>query len=80
MNINRYLEKYKNILKEIGYSGHHLGIVADIAAYTLGANIIERHFTIDRTLKGTDHAASLEPDGLKKLCRDLNSILALNII
>ena len=74
LNINRYLEKYKKYFKEIGYSGHHLCIAADIAAYTLGANIIERHFTIDRTLKGTDHAASLEPDGLKKLCRDLNSI------
>ena len=74
LNINRYLEKYKNYFREIGYSGHHLGIAADIAAYTLGANLIERHFTIDRTLKGTDHAASLEPDGLKKLCRDLNSI------
>ena len=57
----------------IGFSGHHLGIAPDIAAYTLGANYIERHFTLDRTLKGTDHAASLEPEGLKKLKRDLLS-------
>lgn len=58
----------------IGFSGHHLGIAPDIAAYTLGSNYIERHFTLDRTLKGTDHAASLEPEGLKKLKRDLISI------
>lgn len=57
----------------IGFSGHHLGIAPDIAAYSLGANYIERHFTLDRTLKGTDHAASLEPEGLKKLKRDLIS-------
>ena len=62
----------KNIA-EIGFSGHHLGIAVDIAAYTLGAKWIERHFTKDRTWKGTDHAASLEPAGLKKLIRDLNA-------
>ena len=45
----------------VGYSGHHLGIAIDIAAVTLGASWIERHFTLDRTWKGTDHAASLEP-------------------
>ena len=42
-----------------------------MAAYTLGATYIERHFTLDRTWKGTDHAASLEPDGLRRLQRDL---------
>ena len=47
---------------EIGFSGHHLGIAIDIAAYTLGASTIERHYTLDRTWKGTDHAASLEPE------------------
>ncbi|MBG65370.1 MAG: N-acetylneuraminate synthase [Flavobacteriales bacterium] len=57
----------------IGFSGHHLGIAVDIAAYTLGANWIERHFTLDRTWKGTDHSASLEPTGLKKLSRDLQA-------
>ena len=54
-------------------SGHHLGIAIDILAYALGANYIERHFTLDRTWKGTDHAASLEPTGLTKLIRDLNN-------
>jgi N-acetylneuraminate synthase len=61
-------------VKHIGFSGHHLGIAADVAAYTLGANIIERHYTLDRTWKGTDHAASLEPMGLRKLSRDLAAV------
>lgn len=65
--------KYGKRVKSIGFSGHHLGIAVDIAAYTLGAHIIERHFTLDRTWKGTDHAASLEPMGLRKLCRDLRA-------
>ena len=66
-------ENYGNRVFDIGFSGHHLGIALDVAAYTLGATWIERHFTKDRTWKGTDHAASLEPGGFKKLVRDLNS-------
>ncbi len=79
LDINLLLEKYRNEVKHIGFSGHHLGIAVDMAAYTLGANIIERHYTIDRTWKGTDHAASLEPMGLRKLTRDLHAVYkALN--
>lgn len=74
LDINLLIEKYKDDVKHIGFSGHHLGIAVDVAAYTLGANIIERHYTIDRTWKGTDHAASLEPMGLRKLTRDLNAV------
>ena len=74
LEINKLKDKYGNIVDEIGFSGHHLGIAADIAAYTLGATWIERHFTLDRTWKGTDHAASLEPDGLRRLVRDLKAI------
>ena len=66
MEISRLQEEYGNRVKNIGFSGHHLGIAVDMAAFTLGANIIERHFTKDRTWKGTDHAASLEPNGLLK--------------
>jgi len=66
-------EKYGSKVKSIGFSGHHLGIAIDIAAYTLGAEWIERHYTIDRTWKGTDHSASLEPDGLRRLTRDLDA-------
>lgn len=74
LDINLLLDKYKHDVKHIGFSGHHLGIAVDVAAYTLGANIVERHYTIDRTWKGTDHAASLEPMGLRKLARDLNVV------
>ena len=73
LEINNLYKQYGNRVNEIGFSGHHLGIAIDIAAYTLGAKWIERHFTKDRTWKGTDHAASLEPTGLKKLVRDLNA-------
>lgn len=55
----------------IGWSGHDSGIAMSVAAYTLGARIIERHFTLNRANRGTDHAFSLEPSGLSKLCRDL---------
>ena len=79
LEITRLRETYGHKVKEIGFSGHHLGIAVDIAAYTLGASTIERHYTLDRTWKGTDHAASLEPEGIKKLKRDLESTyLALN--
>lgn len=73
LEINRLYDEYGDRVKEIGFSGHHLGIAIDVAAYTLGARWIERHFTKDRTWKGTDHAASLEPSGLGKLNRDLNA-------
>merc|ERR1712217_698892 len=66
-------QKYADRVKAIGFSGHHLGIAVDIAAYALGAEWIERHFTADRTWKGTDHAASLEPKGLGTLCRNLQA-------
>lgn len=74
--ITRLKEKYQNTkrAKAIGFSGHHLGIAADVAAMTLGAEYIERHYTLDRTWKGTDHAASLEPDGLRRLTRDLRNV------
>lgn len=69
--IVRIKEMYGKDVKAIGFSGHHLGIAVDIAALALGATYFERHFTLDRTWKGTDHAASLEPQGLQKLARDL---------
>jgi len=74
MEIERLGKCYSNRVKEIAFSGHHLGIAVDLAAYTLGASTIERHFTLDRTWKGTDHAASLESDGLRRLVRDLNAV------
>lgn len=74
LEITRLIELYSKRVKTIGFSGHHLGIAVDIAAYVLGAEWIERHFTMDRTWKGTDHAASLEPAGLGKLTRDLAAV------
>lgn len=74
LEIVKLKEKYGARVNSIAFSGHHLGIAADIAALTLGASWIERHFTLDRTWKGTDNAASLEPDGLRKLCRDVRNI------
>lgn len=74
LEITRMREAYESRVKAIGFSGHHLGIAVDVAAYTLGADIIERHYTLDRTWKGTDHAASLEPDGIRKLVRNLNAV------
>lgn len=72
-----YLREVQELLvtnERVGFSGHHRGIALDVAAYALGAEYVERHFTLDRTSKGTDHAASLEPEGLKKLCRDLVAV------
>jgi N-acetylneuraminate synthase len=74
LEIKRMLNAYEHRVKAIGFSGHHLGIAIDIAAYTLGVYTIERHYTLDRTWKGTDHAASLEPDGVRKLVRNLYAV------
>lgn len=79
LEITRLKKDYGNIIKRIGFSGHHLGIAVDIAAYTLGAEVIERHFTLNKTWKGTDHSASLEPQELKQLQQDLDNVyLALD--
>lgn len=72
--ITRISTRYQSRVKSVGFSGHHLGIAVDIAAATLGAEWVERHFTLDRTWKGTDHAASLEPDGMRRLSRDLKAV------
>ncbi len=74
LEITRMIEQYKDRVKAIGFSGHHLGISVDVAAYTLGAEYIERHYTLNRTWKGTDHAASLEPDELWKLVKNLDAV------
>lgn len=76
LEIRRIREAYESRVKQIGFSGHHNGIAVDVAAYTLGASIIERHYTLNRTWKGTDHAASLEPDGVRKLKRNLMATYA----
>ena len=59
---------------EIGYSDHTLGIEVPIAAVALGAKVIEKHFTLDRSLPGPDHLASLEPSELKEMVKTIRNI------
>jgi N-acetylneuraminate synthase len=58
----------------IGYSGHEVGLATSYAAVALGASMVERHITLDRAMWGSDHAASVEPQGLMKLVRDTRAI------
>jgi N-acetylneuraminate synthase/sialic acid synthase len=67
--ITQFRERFPGAV--IGYSGHDNGIAMPVAAYVLGARIVEKHFTLNRAMKGTDHAFSLEPVGLRKMVRDL---------
>jgi|688.fasta_scaffold153001_3 sialic acid synthase len=72
-----YLKEISNIYNlfgQVGFSNHGYGISADIAALALGATFIERHFIDDRTFRHTDAAASLEPNGLKTLKRDIRHV------
>ena len=70
--LQTYMKEFPDTV--IGYSGHEQGIAIPPAAVALGAKIIERHFTLDRTMKGGDHAASLEPQGFAKMVRDIHHI------
>jgi len=58
----------------IGYSGHETGLPSTVAAVVLGACLVERHITLDRSMWGSDHAASLEPNGINRLIRDIRLI------
>ncbi len=71
-----YIQELMTMFPEyiIGYSGHEKGIAASLVAATLGAKIIEKHITLDRTMWGTDHAASLEFPGIRRLSRDLKKL------
>ncbi|NEO49324.1 MAG: N-acetylneuraminate synthase, partial [Moorea sp. SIO4A3] len=69
----KVIETYRELFGDIviGLSSHDNGIAMAVAAYVLGARVIEKHFTLNRAMKGTDHAFSLEPTGLRKMVRDL---------
>ncbi|HUB03408.1 MAG TPA: N-acetylneuraminate synthase family protein [Terriglobales bacterium] len=58
----------------VGYSGHETGLPSSVAAAVMGASIVERHITLDRSMWGSDHAASLEPNGITRLVRDIRLI------
>ena len=71
------INSLKNLLGKnfhVGYSSHDNGIAISLAARVIGAEVIEKHFTLDRSLKGTDHAMSANPTMLRKLVRDLEKI------
>lgn len=70
--INTFRQRY--ITDGFGLSGHHTGIAPDIAAYCMGVDIIERHYTLRRDMKGTDHAASLELSGVKYIMKYIKEI------
>jgi N-acetylneuraminate synthase len=69
--INTLIDRYQ---VPVGYSGHETGLPSSVAAMVLGACIIERHITLDRSMWGSDHAASLEPNGITRLVRDIRLI------
>ncbi|WP_055575389.1 N-acetylneuraminate synthase family protein, partial [Streptomyces albus] len=70
--INTLQEEYPNV--PIGYSGHETGLQTTLAAVALGAVFVERHITLDRAMWGSDQAASVEPQGLTRLVRDIRTI------
>ena len=74
VNLKAMLAIQKHFGTEIGYSDHTLGIEVPIAAVALGACTIEKHFTLDKTMEGPDHAASLEPQELKEMVAAIRNI------
>ena len=74
VNLLAMLDIKRKLGVDIGYSDHTLGIEVPVAATALGATVIEKHFTLDRTLPGPDHRASLEPDELKDMVQSIRNI------
>jgi N-acetylneuraminate synthase len=70
----RFMDRLRKYGVPVGYSGHERGIAVSTVASALGACIIERHITLDRTMDGPDHASSLEPHGFQKMVRDIHQI------
>lgn len=70
----RFMDRLRKFGVPVGYSGHERGIAVSTVAASLGATIIERHITLDRTMDGPDHAASLEPHGFRKMVRDIRQV------
>ena len=74
VNLNAMLTIQKEFGVDIGYSDHTLGIEVDIAAVAMGASCIEKHFTLDKTMDGPDHKASLNPEELKAMISGIRNI------
>jgi N-acetylneuraminate synthase len=58
----------------VGYSGHEIGLATSVAAVVMGAQVLERHITLGRSLWGSDQAASIEPHGFARLVRDIRAV------
>lgn len=74
VNLNAMITLREVLDVKVGYSDHTLGIEVPIAATALGATVIEKHFTLDRTMKGPDHKASLEPEELREMVRAIRNV------
>jgi len=74
VNLNAMLTMQRELGVAVGYSDHTLGIEVDIAAVAMGASVIEKHFTLDKTKDGPDHQASLEPKELKAMVSAIRNI------
>lgn len=74
VNLNAMVNMGNELDVSVGYSDHTLGIEVAIAAVALGAEVIEKHFTLDRSFSGPDHSASLEPDELKSMVTSIRNI------
>jgi len=74
LNLRTIQTLQKEFACPIGYSGHETGLATTIAAVALGACLIERHITLDRSMWGSDHSASIEPGGLKRLVKDIRNL------
>lgn len=74
LNLRMIQSLARDFERPVGYSGHEVGLQATLAAVTLGACFVERHITLDRTMWGSDQAASVEPHGFARLVRDIRVI------
>ena len=74
LNLRVIAELRKRYGVLVGYSGHETGIPSSVAAAALGACVVERHITLDRSMWGSDQAASLEPSGITRLARDIRLV------
>jgi N,N'-diacetyllegionaminate synthase len=77
LNLTAIVSMARDLGVEIGYSDHSLGIEADLAAVALGASVIEKHLTLDKTLPGPDHSASLEPDEFTRMVAGIRRVSAM---
>ena len=74
VNLNAMITIQKELDIAVGYSDHTIGVEVDIAAVAMGASIIEKHFTLDQSMNGPDHKASLEPKELKSMVLAIRNI------